>query len=118
LARGEEATVSGDPPTQAVLPEHLEDPTIDNMTVGQVAYTMSWAMSVDSARRCWLNPRYPAFPEPGGTVKMRLQRRDDGFHVWIPQGETWSVPEGYADSTRGDYLPVVKLHFDPDDGKP
>lgn len=97
----------------AIQPEYLEGPSVASMAVGEIAYTTPWGMWVDAERRCWLHPGYPAQHFPSGTVSMRIERRDDGWHVWPPKGETWTPrnQSGYAgaDSVT-EWVPVVALH--------
>lgn len=98
--------------SHAILPEDRESPTLGTMARGERAYTTPWAMWVDSERRCWLHPGYPAESRPHGTVSMRVDFAYDGYHVWMPAGETWSPVErpGYASPADTEYLPVVALH--------
>lgn len=91
---------------QASLPEDLEPENLEHMQVGDVAFTVPWAMRVDRERRCWLAPTYPAHEAPGGTVQMRVERRDDGYHAWPPGDERWQPESG----DHSDHLPVAHLH--------
>ena len=97
---------------QATLPEDLEESTIDSMTTGETAYTLPWGMWVDSDRNCWLHPKYSITPQVLGTSSMRIELREDGYHVWPPPGETWSptAQPGYMSPADTQYLPVVRLH--------
>lgn len=99
---------------QAFLPETLEPatPQIATMVVGDSGYTTPWAMWVDSDRLCWLHPRYDLHQQPGGTVKMRVERRSDGWHVWPPRGETWRPTDhhGFHGDSDPEFVPVVELH--------
>lgn len=99
---------------QAILPPQAEEPTIDQMKVGEVCYTLPWGMWVDSNRLCWLHPKYPAENRPGGTVEMRVELRKDGFHVWVPKGRSWkpSSKPGFVSPADTKYLPVVELHME------
>jgi hypothetical protein len=97
----------------AVLPEGLEDGGgIGGMMIGEVAYTLPWAMWVDTDRRCWLHPHYPARESAGGTVQMRVERRLDGYHVWPPPGNKWSVKRrnGFVGGEDVEFIPVAELH--------
>lgn len=98
---------------QAVLPENFEEHTLDAMNTGDVVYTTSWAMWVDHERRCWLHPKYPANLTPGGTAKMKVALREDGYHVWLTdyRYSPTSQPE-FVSSADTQYLPVVELHQD------
>lgn len=80
--------------------------TIAGMREGESAWVVPWAMDVDTDRRCTLRADYGISDRPGGTVSMRIERRADGFHVWLPDDVTWSVGSGMNG------LPVVALHED------
>jgi hypothetical protein len=95
----------------ATLPENLEEATVDSMVTGQVAYMVPWGMWVDSERHCWLHPKYPIRTQPGGTAAMRIELREDGFHVW-PTAHRYSPSSepGFVSPTDTEYVPVVQLH--------
>jgi hypothetical protein len=97
---------------QASLPKYLKKATVDSMTTGQVAYTVPWGMWVDSARHCWLHPRYPIYNHPGGASQIRIELKEDGYHVWAPRGTTWSPSHesGFASPANTEYIPVTGLH--------
>lgn len=97
---------------QAKLPEDLEGDTIGSMVTGEVGYTNPWAMWVDTERNCWLHPEHVLRSHPQGNVKMKVELREDGYHVWTPPGMTWSVQAepGYQSPRDIQYLPVVELH--------
>jgi hypothetical protein len=83
------------------------------MTIGEVGYTTPWGMWVDDDRNCWLHPKYSVEPAPQGTLEMRIQLLDDGFHVWVPPGKTW-VPQSepsYASPADTQFIPVAELHL-------
>lgn len=92
----------------AVLPESYVEPTLDAMNIGDAVYTVPWAMWVDLDRRCWLNPKYTAHQTPGGTVCMRVERRKDGYHVWLPKEARYD-PHGNSPADNR-WLPVTELH--------
>jgi hypothetical protein len=96
----------------ATLPDDMEASTIETMMTGEIAYTTPWGMWVDSQRRCWLHPKYTASRHPGGTVSMRVEKRDDGYHVWPPRGEKYQPSDepGYMSPSDTQYLPVAELH--------
>lgn len=97
---------------QAILPEDMEEVTIDSMSTGDSGYAVPWAMWVDTERNCWLHPKYTIQRAPGGTVQMLVTLRKDGYHVTPPRGERYqpaSVP-GYASPADTAWLPVVELH--------
>lgn len=97
---------------QATLPEDLEGNTVDSMVTGEVGYIVPWGMWADTDRNCWLHPKYALHKRSHGTVQMRVERREDGYHVWVPPGTTWSVQAepGYMSPQDTQYIPVVELH--------
>ena len=93
-------------PDTAATVTHLRD-----MQIGDTGYTVPWAMSVDRDRKCWLRASYTIDTQPGGTVQMRVTRREDGYHVWLVDGHAYDPVELPA----FEFLPVVELH---DEGMP
>jgi hypothetical protein len=105
------------PARQAKLPSRLEATNaIDQMALGDVGYTPPWGMWVDNDRNCWLHPKYSLAEQPQGTSEMRVELREDGYHVWAPTGKTWPLVDkpGFASSEDTEYIPVVMLHQDRD----
>ena len=97
---------------QATLPENLQEATVDSMMTGQVAYMVPWGMWVDNERACWLHPKYTIYAQPGGTVVMRVELRQDGYHVWPTSDHKYSPTQepGYASPSDTQYIPVAQLH--------
>lgn len=98
--------------SQAVLPEDMEEDTVASMLTGESAYMVPWGMWVDNERHCWLHPGYTTHKRPGGTVEMRVELREDGYHVWPVRGHKYQPTEapGYASPADTQYIPVVELH--------
>lgn len=97
----------------AQLPTHLLDTNqLRNMKIGDVAYTTPWAMAVDEDMCCFLNGRYSAYKQPGGTVTLRVERREDGYHIFAPRGEKWSPTSGipWVGAAGHDTIPVKEVH--------
>lgn len=94
-----------------LLPEQFEEQTIDCMMVGESGYTVPWAMWVDTARRCWLHPRYTVRSEPFGTATMRIERQDDGYHVEIAGHHKYTPREnpGYSSPSDTEWIPVYTI---------
>ncbi|AOZ63813.1 hypothetical protein SEA_WEASELS2_235 [Rhodococcus phage Weasels2] len=95
----------------AILPDsHLEDheDCIENLPVGRTAYTVPWAMWVNSKGECFLHPQYTWDRKPGGTVDMLIRRERDGFYVKIPPDEKYERRNspGYNSSADTKYIPV------------
>lgn len=88
------------------LPTELVASTIARLKVGQSTYAFPLTMSFDKNRRGWLNAsrRMGAASDRNS---MRIERRADGYHVWLVEGETY-----FAEGSPGSsYLPVVALHM-------
>jgi hypothetical protein len=97
---------------QAQLPRELEGPTIATMGFQRTYYTVPWAMWADAGRLLWLHPDYTVKDHPGGTLQMRIELRDDGYHVWPPRGESYNPQQdhGYFGGTSQPFIPVAVLH--------
>lgn len=69
--------------THATLPEEMgtASRSIAAMDVGDIGWTVPWAMFADDERRLWLNGRYALHAQPGGTAVMAVWRGEDGWHV-------------------------------------
>lgn len=92
---------------QARLPASLEQPKLADLRFDEVCFTVPWAMRVDRDGLCWLRSDFSRHEVPGGAVQMMVQRRDDGLHVWVPAGTTYSRennPPNHND------LPVAGIH--------
>lgn len=97
----------------AQLPLHLLDTDeLRNMKVGDVAYTMPWGMTVNEDMQRFLNGRYHAHKSAGGTVSMRVEKREDGYHVFAPRGEKWSPTSDipWMGASKHDLIPVKEVH--------
>jgi hypothetical protein len=92
----------------SVLPEHLEQNTIRNMTPGDKGYTVSWAMWADLDRNLWINGNYTIHDDPHGTVKMLIERTKDGVIVYkrTIKDERYSLQAGPCYVGGSDDLPV------------
>ncbi len=64
----------------AILPEHLHRRTLQNLIPGEEAWCVPWALVYDpeSGNALYLNGDRTAHIEPGGSVKLRVERLDDG----------------------------------------
>lgn len=73
---------------------HMKEPEffefrIRDMQVGDIGHTLPWAMCVDEVgflwwkkRRYWIRGDYPVRKIPFGTLEMKVERREDGYHAW------------------------------------
>lgn len=96
---------------QARYPEEFAPYTLAEMEVGDVAYTVPWAMVIDSDRYCWLQSSFASHAQPGGTMQMRVERREDGFHVQcsrLTPREVETQQRSHAD-VPADAIPVAEL---------
>jgi hypothetical protein len=100
-------------PGQATLPVSSQDPLIKNLKVGQIDYTVPWAMWEDTHRRAWLNPNYDITTDVEGTSHMEIRRDAGGFHVWITSGDSEEIytPEASPSyvGENGPWIPVRYL---------
>ncbi|HVS78831.1 MAG TPA: hypothetical protein VHD84_00880 [Candidatus Saccharimonadales bacterium] len=103
---------------QAKLPNEFNESLIGNKQVGFVGYTVPWAMQVGDDDLCWLRAHMPAYRRSGGTVKMKVELREDGWHVWPPEGETWRPWDWLNEEPRGairfndqGLVPVSEIHL-------
>ncbi len=89
----------------------LETEMICNMTVGETVFITPWAMMVDDDMRCYLNGKYTYRKSSGGTVTMRVERRHDGYHVFVPEGQKYSPSAiSWVGATKDDLIPVKGIH--------
>jgi hypothetical protein len=109
---GEAFEHAGAPAVRPALVRHYprtrdwDRPPLDELTVGEVAWTVPWMLDRDEQGRFWLHGGASAHSAPGGTVQMRVERRPDGYHVWLPRDdrrEQIRIDDGSG-------LPVVKVH--------
>lgn len=96
----------------ALLPEDMEEASIDCMMTGEHGFTVPWAMWVDASRECWLHPKYTIDLTPFGTAVMRVELRIDGYHIWRVEGHRYQPSDhpGYVGSERTEFLSVVEIH--------
>lgn len=96
----------------ATLPKNLEALTLKDLPVGETTYDTPWTVSIDGARRLWLNPDSTLDNDcrdrPRGTCCMKIEHRKDGFHVWVPSYDHSWKPDSKLNTVG--MIPVVKLH--------
>jgi hypothetical protein len=73
--------------------------TIGTMHVGDVLYTVPWAMTADGQGGMRLHASYIADREPHGTVTMRVALEAGGYHVWPVPGYQYAVSGGRGTTT-------------------
>lgn len=99
--------------SMARLPEEfLEKNTLSQLSVGESAYSVPWAMAVTENRLCVLNGRYTFHKEPFGTSKMLVRRGKDGYEVYVPEGYKYSFSRSipWVGAAKEDFIPVTKVH--------
>ncbi len=114
---------SGSDNGSATLPDSMLESTLGDLKVGEKAMTTPWAVWFDMKGKGHLHPQYPAvsvdeakaeFAARNGnyTVTMLVERRADGYHIWVPAGEQYQRQDkpGYVGGENLKYIPVVKVH--------
>lgn len=99
--------------TQARLTKALRDtrPTIATMEFGRTYHTVPWAMWASQDELLWLHPDYEVTTQPCGTSSMRVELRDDGYHVWPVPGRGYrpQAEAGYVGAPSQQFIPVAAL---------
>jgi hypothetical protein len=90
----------------AVRRRRREAARIITMDAGRPYYTVPWAMRADEDGGLWLAPDYTVWGRPGGTASMRIELREDGYHVWPVRREEYP-PAG--DAPEKSLVPVAVL---------
>lgn len=96
----------------AIAPESLiSTMQIRSMQVGNIGYTVPWAMLITREHGCYLNGDYDISREPGGTSRMRIERNRDGFLVTVPHGERYEPSDDipWVGALRSTLLPVAHV---------
>lgn len=92
---------------QAQLPpEHISHDSLADMLVGDLRYTVPWAMHVDENWDCWLNVSFVADPHPHGTASLPVRRDSHGFVVALSSDHRWRAEER---DRRGQWEPVAGI---------
>jgi len=81
--------------------QRVED-TIADMELGQVGWTVPWAICVDVGGQVWIRGDYAIHNEQSPshqTIQLRVERLHDGVAVTVPRGYKWS-----AEEMRNEYL--------------
>lgn len=110
-----DTTEPGDPirPESSAPTIEAERHSLGQMEVGEVAFQNSLAMEIDPDGRGWLRLDETAIAETGGTAFTRVERHEDGYHVWLfPQSKYEAVEKAETDkfSDEARYAPVVAIH--------
>lgn len=103
---------------QAILPESMEEKTIDMMITGESAFVVPWAMYVDEDRFCWLLGKMVPMERPRGTSDTFIELQEDGWHVYInPGSHKWTLGGRGIVTSYESLLPVTQLHWGATDGR-
>lgn len=94
----------------ARLPDEWVDHSrIENMEMNQRRFVVPWAMIIDEDQRCFLESDAQTSRTMGGTVCLPIERRADGYHVWLTRGVElffrWSPSR-----IGSGFVPVVAIH--------
>jgi hypothetical protein len=92
------------------LPEHMARIAIQDMIVGEAAFTVPWSVQVDHEGFCWIRGDYAFTHERFGTSRMSIKRANSGFEVEVSRGTQYErvyiSPEA---KTQMSLLPVVQI---------
>lgn len=92
----------------AKLPDALLQPPprlLSDMQIGERAVFLRSALYVDSDGACYLNPGATFFAGSLPPLTLTVERRDDGFHVFVAAGTSWRK----EDRVPASYLPVASI---------
>lgn len=79
----------------AKMPEEFCDRTLGSLTVGETAWTMPWALWVDSERDCWVDPNM-IFQDHSSGCTIKVTREIGGFEVELKGcNYRWTITHGY-----------------------
>lgn len=93
----------------ATLPDEYEEKDkLGLLPERERVYTVPWAMSVTHSGECYLNSEYTFQRSPYGTLEMAVERRADGYHVWLSPGFKYDK----RDKPTGSWgaIPVAEVH--------
>jgi hypothetical protein len=92
------------------LPEHLARVTIQDMIIGEQAYTVPWSIQVDQEGMCWIRGDYAFTHRQFGTSKMSIIRTGDGFEVEVSWDTHYDQVYISAEAkSQMALLPVVRI---------
>ena len=100
--------------SNALLPEHREEWTVNQLTEGASGYTVPWAMWADRKRNLWLHPGYSLFKQSGGTAQMVVSKTESGYVVGATSCGyfSWGTRDnpGYV-GVEQDWIPVSHVKW-------
>ena len=65
----------------ARLVDHGLHRLVKDMRIGEVGYTVPWALNRYQSGALGIEKDYPVFPEPGGTATLKIKRNKDGVAI-------------------------------------
>lgn len=84
--------------------------TIQDMIVGEAAFTVPWSIQVDQEGFCWIRGDYAFTHQQFGTSRMSVTRANSGFEVEVSRGtqyeKVYISPEAKSQMAL---LPVVRI---------
>lgn len=101
-------------PVQPVKPGRTER-IIGEMQPGEDGWIVPWAISHGRGkwRGYWLNGGYSVDDQPSGTVKVHIQRDEEGYTVTFDKKtwyDEWKNPSGGPAAWA--YLPVKRVNYE------
>jgi hypothetical protein len=91
--------------------EVLETSAVRDMRVGDVAFSVPWAVAVTADGRAYINGDYTTEQSPGGTVEMRIERQERGFVIEVPSSYKYQLADEvpWLGAHPEDVLPVIEV---------
>jgi hypothetical protein len=96
------------------LPSEMLEDIISNMKEGDVGYTVPWAMFAGEDRRMYIVGTYSIHIVPGGTVHMRITKRNGEILIDKSSITDEKYTPGspcYVGVTERDYIPVKLVSY-------
>lgn len=91
----------------ATLPRDLESATVSTMWAEEVRYAHPSAMLADLDRVLWLRGSADTVVIRNDFFCMRVELREDGYHVWPAPGHTYELEDPVCPD---DLVPVRELY--------
>jgi hypothetical protein len=85
---------------------NLWDNRLDRMRPGERGWVHPDAVSVDLSGQRWLSGGYALYSRKTKTATVRVEYKDDGFHVTPPKGQHWE-PTQYVPGPEGAFRVVM-----------
>jgi hypothetical protein len=91
----------------AILPEELEENTLEYLPNEETVYTVPWAMYADEMGRLWLNGNYSYFYDLCGTLQMIITKKDNNYIVDITQCKDHKWSRNREPGFNGSFNPIA-----------